>query len=172
MAYTTAVTDRTQTDITNRTSKAFLNVADWTRIYTNAQLTASYGELVKGSYIVFTPIAPATTTTWPSVTDLNTLLANINRIRTAFLTNLPSLTAVKEDWTAGQGSIAPNYTHVNQWEANVDAVWVYINGAALTSLTMTGNLTITTGNRNIYIDFVDAGNFDIDLQGSAELHIL
>jgi hypothetical protein len=31
------IIDRTQTDIINRTSKAFLNVADWTRIDGNTK---------------------------------------------------------------------------------------------------------------------------------------
>jgi hypothetical protein len=115
-AWTTPVTDRTALDITNRTAKAFLNVADWIRIRDNAALLAS----ILG--VSLDTVATPTTTTFPSVTELNYLCHNIERLRAAL--PLPSLTPIKYTWLEGN-KVAPKYTDVNQWELTLLTIEQY-----------------------------------------------
>lgn len=129
MPYVTAVFDRTQTDIDTRTSKAFMNIADWDRIEDNAVFVR--GELVTlfGITLVFTGTtsAPAITSI-PDVDDFNRLLENIEKLRQAAESVMPALTttsgfsAVAHDWIAGITQDAPDYVDVNQWEKVIDLI--------------------------------------------------
>lgn len=130
MPYVTAVFDRTQTDIDTRTSKAFLNIADWDRIEDNAVYVR--GELVSttGITIIFTSTtsAPAITSI-PDVDDFNRLLENIEQLRQAAEDVMPALTTISgfsvvaHDWIAGVSQNAPDYTDVNHWEEVIDIIY-------------------------------------------------
>lgn len=130
MPYTAAIFDRTQTDIDTRTSKAFLNIADWDRIEDNAVYVR--GELVDlfGVMVIFTGTtsAPAITSI-PDVDDFNRLLENIEQLRQAAEDVMPALTtttgfsAVAHDWVAGVSQDAPNYTDANHWEEVIDIIY-------------------------------------------------
>lgn len=177
MSYTTPVTDRAQSDITNRTSKGFFNVADWARIYANARLVSSLAEMNLGSAIVFNQISTTpTTSSIPTIDDFNTLIANIERVRAAaFLADAPTgtETEIKDDYEAGASKEIFDYQDVNLWESTLDAIWDFYNGAAIQVCpTLAATLTVTTGNTQVYIDCLDAAGFDVDLQGTAQLIIL
>jgi hypothetical protein len=173
MAYVTPVTDRTSADIAARNSKAFMNVVDWTRIYNNSQLVNSLAAIMLGTGITFDVIALPTITTIPSVTNLNLLTGNIERIRVAVAAVLPSLTEIKDDYIAGAGEVAPRYTDVNLWESTLDAVWVYYDGPDLDVCpTLSADLTVATGTNHIVVDCIDAANFNIDIQGTGNLYII
>jgi hypothetical protein len=115
------ITDRTATDIADRTSKAFFNVIDWLRIYGNATIVNAIANVVLGTEIAFyTNVIEPTITTIPSVADLNILLANIERVRIVFgLPAVTGLTELKTYWLGGANADAPDYLNVNDWEHNV-----------------------------------------------------
>ena len=177
MSYTTPVTDRTLADIAARNSKAFFNVADWQRIYRNAQIVNSLVEIIEraGAPISFPVIATPTTATIPLVSDLNALLLNIETCRLiniAFYLAAP--TSIKHDWVAGYGQVSPTYVDVNLWEFTINVIWNFENNVYNFEQcpTLSSNLTITSGNRKIYISCLDAANYEIDLQSTAELYII
>lgn len=172
MSYITPVTDRAQSDIDALNSKAYFNVADWQRIYNNARLMIDVANILGGFSLGWDSLTDPSTTSFPSVTDFNTLLENIELARQAV--DIPEAqTAIKYDWVAGLDYPSPNFNHVNQWESVIDAIWVYYDGGSILACpTLTSNLTVLTGNNAVYIDCLDMANFDVDLQGSANLYIL
>ena len=176
MAYTTAVYDRTNTDIYTKTSKAYLNVADWTRIYNNCQLVSSLSEILTGAPISFILITIPTTASIPTIDDLRNITGNIETLRAAVVaaeTITGIDTEIKTDWFAGASYQAPNYQDVNAWERTIDLIWDFYNGDSYDVCpTLTGNVTVTTGNYEIYIDCIDMADYNIDLQGTANLYII
>ena len=122
--YLTPVYDRTLADVTAKTSKGYFNVADWTRIYGNAEVVKTLVDLVLSISVTFDTVPTPTVTTIPTVTQLNTLLANIERLRIA--ADLPPITGlveVKDDWIAGYMSPAPNYADANTWERVLSIIY-------------------------------------------------
>ncbi|MBV5322625.1 MAG: hypothetical protein JZU60_02170 [Ilumatobacteraceae bacterium] len=121
MKYVTPVFDRTLDDITNRTTKAFFNIADWTRISGNAEAVNILVNFLSKTSIVFNPVTNQLITSIPTAAELNTLLANIERIRvTCSLPAITGLVEIKDDWVAGRTADAPDYETVNDWERVLD----------------------------------------------------
>jgi hypothetical protein len=174
MSYTTPVTDRTTADIAARNSKAYFNVADWTRIYRNAQLVNSLVEISVGTPNSFPVITAPTTTAIPLVTDFNSLLLSIENFRTASAPiEAVAPTEIKHDWVAGVGQLAPKYTDVNLWETTINAIWIYLNGSSYAMCpTLSADLTLATATTAIYINCIDTSTHIIDLQGTSKLFIL
>lgn len=173
MPYTTPITDRTNADILAQNSKAYINVVDWNRIYRNAQLASALAEIELGTPIDFDILAEPTITTIPTVGFLNTLLANIERMRLAMVAEIPTLAEIKDDWEGGSHKPSPNYQYVNQWEATIDAIWDHWDGDDLEVCpTLTGDLTILTGTNVTYVDCLDMANFNVDIQGTGNLYII
>ncbi len=123
MRYTIPITNRTASDVTNRTAKAFFNIADWQRIYNNTQVTKALVDFLLSISVTFDTLSAPTITTIPTVTQLNTLLANIERIRIAADPTVTGLPEIKDDWTAGPGSPSPDYLDVNDWENVLDVIY-------------------------------------------------
>jgi hypothetical protein len=121
--YLDPITDRSATDIAAKTAKAFFNVADWARIYGNAQVAKVLIETLNAVEITFTAIAEPTIASMARASAINTLCANIENIRAG--TSLPEIVGIidlKTDWGTGPTSAAPYYITVNQWEAMIDAL--------------------------------------------------
>lgn len=128
MPYITGIFDRTQTDIDTRTSKAFLNVADWNRIYTNSSIVISDEvENQLGIAIQFDVISAPTTTTIPTITDLNKLTGNIERAR-VLAEAIGAETEIKDDWLEGASQDAPDFVDVNLWEKTLDVMHIAYTG--------------------------------------------
>lgn len=120
MVWTTPITDRSKADILAENSKAYMNVADWVRIYDNLVIIKNYAEAFLETTISFTEISTPTISTIPTDTNVNNLATNINNIRTALgITDIPEL---KNNWV-GNAYPAPNYMQINQWERNI--LWIY-----------------------------------------------
>jgi hypothetical protein len=172
MSYITPVTDRTQVDIVAQNSKAYFNIVDWQRIYNNARLMIDVCNVIGNESLGWDIITEPTMNTIPSVTDFNTLLENIELARQAVnLAATPS--AIKYDWGAGIEKRSPKFTDVNLWEIVIDAIWNHFNGGSISICpTLSSDLTVTTGNNAIYIDCLDCANFNVDLQGTANLYII
>jgi hypothetical protein len=127
MAYTTPIFDRALSDITNRTAKGLFNVSDWQRIYDNSEAVNILVSDTIGITITFDALTPPTITTIPAVSDINSLLQNIERTRLA--SGLPAITGlveIKYNWTAGTDQLAPTYLTVNSWEEVLDIIYYAI----------------------------------------------
>jgi len=175
MSYTTPVTDRTLADIAARNSKAYMNAADWQRIKNNEQVTRNLAEILLSISVSATIIADVTTASIPTVSTVNALLTNIENLRLAVAGEsiTGTTTEIKDDYAAGVSGTSPTWQDVNLWESTLHAIWTYINGAIYDNCpTLTVNLTVTTGNQEIYIDCLDAADYNIDLQGTAKLYII
>jgi hypothetical protein len=175
VAYTTPVTDRALSDIQTPTSKGHWNVDDFERVYGNSQLVSSLAAIMLDTTIAFDTLTAPTITTIPAVADFNTFLANIENVRVAVDgESIPGTSvSIKDDYSAGPGEDAPDYTDANLWELVIDVIWVYFNGPSLDICpTLTADLTITNGNQEIYVDCLDTNGFNVDLQGSAKLYII
>lgn len=167
MSYVTAVTNRTITD--------YQNLSDWERMYGNAKLVIALVEILEDTTIAYTSVSEAVSeTTLPKIDDYNGILTGIENLRQVAVSNIPSLTTeIKDDWVAGIGKPAPSYVDANLWESTLDTIWTYYNGSSYDVCpTLTSNLTITTGNYEVYIDCIDCDIYDIELQGNAQLFII
>lgn len=126
MAWVSPIYDRAAADITNKTSKAYFNVADWTRIYDNSLIVRDDLVTLYGYAITFTTLTTPTTATIPSASLINSLILNIERARLA--SGLPlgiGLAVLKTDWPEGINASAPDYEDVNDWERNLYILHVY-----------------------------------------------
>ena len=156
-------------------SKAFFNIADWQRIKNNELVTRNLAEILLSISVSATMIADVTTASIPTVSTVNALLTNIENLRLAVAGEsiTGTSTEIKDDWAAGMSAASPTFADVNLWESTIHAIWIYINGAIYDNCpTLTVNLTVTTGNQEIYIDCLDAADYNIDLQGTAKLYII
>jgi len=168
--YTTAIIDRVLSDITTPTSKGYMNVVDFVRIYENAKLVNSLTAIMLASPIAFTYVtAPTIATISGTYVMFSTLLANIELIRLAVVA-----LAIAGTSTVIESNIQTfDYRDVNLWESTLDAIWNYYDGPDLEVCpTLTGNLTVATGNNAIYVDCLDMADYNVDLQGTANLNII
>ena len=173
MSYTTPVTDRTAADLVARNSKAFMNVADWVRIYENSRIVHDIVEIEGGSPIAFTAISTPTSTSIPMITDVNTLTENIEttRFELEFIETVPGAQIpIKHDYEAGASKPAFDYKDVNRWESTLDAIFEFFGVEECP--TLSANLTVLTGTHEIYVDCLDMATFDVDLQSTANLYII
>lgn len=166
MSYQTPKTDWMPTD--------YFNIVDWTRIYENSLLVHELMVIDVGTF-QFDILAAPTVNTIPNITNLNLFIGNIERMRFVMDDNLvPGFeTEIKDDYIAGAGQVAPKYSDANLWESVIDLIWNFYDGPLLPVCpTLSIGLTIVTGVNAVYIDCIDAANFDIDVQGTANLYIL
>lgn len=163
MPYTTPVYDRTQADINAGNAKAFLNVADWTRIYDNVGIVNGLFTSEIGYTLAFTTISTPTTATVPKKTDwLNALTANIEQMRawadtylSAYISD-PLFVEIKDDWGDGHAATAPNYTHVNSWEYVLDVLYDLLS--TWTPPALSGNLDLFAGGS---LELFGGGNLEL-----------
>lgn len=153
MSYTTPVTDRTAADVAAKNTKAYFNVADWTRIYDNTFFINAMLEDVEHS-ADFTTISTPTITTIPSVTNFNTLIQNIKNVQIvveSFLNSPTGLAVLKTDWAAGAEEQTFNYLHVNSWEQNISILYTFLNNLTMPRKNRSGITTsgssLTRNNR-------------------------
>jgi len=124
MSYVTPITNRSAADLLAKNSKAYFNVADWARIYGNAQYVNAEIQTKTGWVVPFITATTPTTSSIPAVSDFNNLLANIEAMRQYVCAAMsiviaPFYTLV---WVAGPGNLAPSYIDVNQWESVIDQI--------------------------------------------------
>lgn len=118
--YLDPIIDRSASDITNRTSKAFMNVADWVRIYGNSNVLHAVAEFCLGVSLTFDSISSPTILSWGLAANLNKLLTNIERVRTqSSLPAIPGIAQLKTDWAEGGAAESPDYLDVNSWEQTI-----------------------------------------------------
>ena len=116
----TPVTDRTLSDVLSRTAKGFLNILDWVRIYGNSEQILAITRIMHELDIPFTELAEPSITSIPTVGEINSLVENIDQLRAeSYLPAITGLVALKYDYVAGSGAVAPDYLAVNQWEQDL-----------------------------------------------------
>ncbi len=140
-AFIPAIFDRTADDVTNGASKAFLNVVDFSRIYSNALYINGLISANLGISITFNAVPTKTITSIITATELNTLLANTERMRQVIA---PTLQPIQSIWRTGNNP-SPTYLDVNLWERTLSAMYAYFQcrnshtGVAITNAGLTRN---------------------------------
>ena len=163
------------TPVKNHTATSYFNVADWTRVYGNSRLASFLAAIMLDEAIAFTAVTAPTVATNPStiLSMVNSLCANIEAARLAMAALLPALTEVKDDWTAGQAATPPNYSHVNQWETTIDAIWDYYDGDNLEVCPdLAANLVVGTGEVQIFVGCVNTNGYDITINDTGVMHVI
>jgi len=159
MPYVTPVTDRTFADLAAQNSKAFMNVADWDRIYGNSVIVHT---LFESTFfpIEFNTIAAISITTQPSASMFNIMLANIERMRwwiVNYLSSASTLYYIKHDWRDGKDAQAFNFNDVNLWESTIDAMYTALG--AFAAPTVSGDLELFGSSG--YLELIGAGNLEL-----------
>lgn len=126
MSWIDPIYDRTKADITNRTSKAFFNVADWIRINGNAKIIETLINALYAVGVTLDTLAEPTTATIPTITEVNDFIANLEALREA--THFPAATGIVEldTFTGGLAGNSPDYEDVNDWERNLAYLRTYL----------------------------------------------
>ena len=132
MKYIQSITDRTRLDVVNRTSKGYMNLSDWMRIYGNVRLVSTFGFFLEG--IPFTEITEPTLSYILNEEEVNTLVNNIIEIVYVFGTPA-QLALLRNDWG---GVDSPKYSDVNAWESVIDALLNIVTAAFTDWDTSTG----------------------------------
>jgi hypothetical protein len=118
------VTDRTISDVRNKTSKGYFNIADWERIDNNARAAKALVDFLLSISVSYGSTITPEITTIPTVANLNTLLTNIENLRLAVdAYEIAGVVPIKNDWQAGPGQPAPDYEDANNWERNIDLIY-------------------------------------------------
>lgn len=118
MSWVTPITDRAQTDIDSKTSKGYFNVSDWVRIDGNVDVVLAM--LTSNGYETpsKTSLTTPTTTTIPTVSELNSFINNIVILQEVVYLG-SSLATLKHDYQPGANADAPDFNDVNDWENNL-----------------------------------------------------
>lgn len=117
------ITDRTEADILNRTAKAFINIADWLRIYGNSLQAQAAVRVLMALEVELSELPTPAITDFPDVDEINSLIENIDLLReAACLPSATGIVALKHDYLAGPGAVAPYYKDVNDWEKDLEII--------------------------------------------------
>ena len=131
MPWIDPITDRTSSDIANRTAKAFFNVVDWLRIDNNTRIVHVLAEALLGVGVDLTSLPEPTTATIPDVEDINAFVGNIEAARkVGGLPGALGMVPLVDDYGGGSGTDAPDWQDVNAWERNLDILHTYLVHAA------------------------------------------
>lgn len=131
MKYIEAITDRTQTDITNKTAKAYFNIIDWRRIDNNSRVAKLLVDFILSINVTFNAVIEPTITTIPAVTDINELLENIESLRLSTIAYpITGVVEIKDDYAEGIGVTSPDFENANSWENNIHLIYCGIGTAS------------------------------------------
>jgi hypothetical protein len=120
MSWVNPIIDRTSADILARTVKAFMNVADWTRIHGDTTEIQAQITSLLGLTVTLTTLTTPAITHFPAAAEINALIANIEAVRVgACLPVTTGVVVLKHDYLDGNGAVAPDYLAVNGWERNL-----------------------------------------------------
>lgn len=126
-AWRPTITDRTQEDITNKTTKAYWNLADWERVTFNTNMVRARIATLGGLETPLHELATPTMSTYPRAQDINHLIDNIQRVRAGAAVPLAPL---RRDYESGLGAVVPDYTAANEWERVLEALRFAVPHAA------------------------------------------
>ena len=118
--YITPITNRTLTDITNRTARGFFNLSDWERIDNNTAYAAEMVEAFQGITIARTVLPVRTMDNFMLASDINALVQNIINVRDAAIYADTAGYNISASFIPGGRSM--NYINVNTWEKVLDVI--------------------------------------------------
>lgn len=131
MPWVNPIFDRAITDINNRTAKGFFNVVDWTRINGNTGEVKFRVLSMLGLNVSTVTLTVPITSQHPAADDINALIANIELVRDgACLPMAVGLVDLKQDYQAGNGTVAPSFVEVNDWERNLNLLYTLLPNTA------------------------------------------
>ena len=127
MSYVTPITNRQLSDVVNKTPIGYFNVSDWVRIYGNAlYINAEMAAI--GHAVTFITASTPTTSSIPSITDVNNLLTNIDNMRQYVNTLLAEISPFATLlYVVGAGGTTPSYLDINQWELTIDLIKQFLD---------------------------------------------
>ena len=126
MSFTTGITDRSAIDLVNKTSKGYINISDWSRIYANGLYLNGLFNTFLGVTIPWTTISTPTYTTDGTAAMFNTLLTNIKNLWSYYGLTITGIIEPKTDYIGGPGSVAPTYIDINNWETDLALLYAFI----------------------------------------------
>ena len=118
--YIKPITNRTLTDITNRTARGFFNLSDWERIENNTAYAAEQVERFHNTTIARTVLPTRTMDNYMLAGDINALVQNIINVKNAAIyadTSGYNITA-----SFIPSGRAMSYIDVNNWERVLDII--------------------------------------------------
>ena len=131
MKYKTPIMDRTQSDIDNKTSKAYFNHnTDYLRICNNAEIVCQSVAAILGVPTWFTKHVFTSLYTFPKASDFYALLGSIETLREKAALPIDAGYVKSTEWMGGQAADSPSFVDVNLWERTIDNVINNIGAAA------------------------------------------
>jgi hypothetical protein len=125
-SYITPIYDRTKADIDAKTAKAYFNISDWLRIEANTAFVKSLVDAVLDTTIAQNTLTEPTITTFPTATEINEFLENIEVIRQTVGLPASFTPAIKITWQEGFGAVSPDYEDANLWEQVLTFIFIYL----------------------------------------------
>ena len=130
MSWTEAIYDRVLADVQNRTAKGYLNISDRDRILENTNHVLFLMNLIYEYSGTLEDPGTADIDTIPEVTEINTIINNIEKLRKAASVPASAGAVALELFTAGIGGSSPDYNDVNDWERNLYLLKLYLINTA------------------------------------------
>lgn len=126
MTYIEPITDRTMTDIVNRTPKGHFNLSDWERITGNTEHTRELVEDIRSVVIRELLLPTQTTASIPSADLFNRMVKNIIAVQQAAGIDSASLYQLFAAYDSTVGTRKPDYETVNALERVIDLIVRYL----------------------------------------------
>lgn len=115
MAWTTPITDRTEADVANKTSKGVINAADMNRIEGNVAVISALGAVS-----ITTPVTDWDYTDYPLESDHTRIINNTTALRSALM--------VYDDTPDIPSSPLNTWSKFNDLEQNISDMYTILTG--------------------------------------------
>ena len=126
MAYTEPITNRTMTDIVNRTAKGHFNLSDWERITGNTTHARELVEDIRSVVIREKLLPEQTVMSIPSAALINRMVENIIAVQERAGVASGSQYQLFASYDSTVGTRKPDYETVNAWERVLDLIVKYL----------------------------------------------
>lgn len=122
MAYTEPITNRTMTDIVNRTVKGHFNLSDWERITGNTAHAKLLVENIRSVVISQQSLPEQTVMSIPSAALINRMVENIIAVQGKAGVVSANQYQLFASYDSAVGTRKPDYETVNAWERVIDLI--------------------------------------------------
>lgn len=120
MPYIQGITDRSVSDIANRTKKGFFNVSDWARIKNNILYVESVLKRFHPAVPVMANMPDKNETSMISAAEIRAMAENIERLRIA--AKFLNTTGEAIFYAFIDGGKCPDYAAINRWERILERI--------------------------------------------------
>lgn len=125
MTYIDPITNRTITDIVNRTPKGHFNLSDWERITGNTAHARALVEDIRSVVISELSLPLQTVSSIPSAGLINRMVQNIIAVQEKAGVDSASVYQLFAAYDSTVGTRKPDYETVNIWERVIDLIVRY-----------------------------------------------